>query len=103
MAGLITISVAFCLAAVNIWGITPIIAFPGGLDINLGILTTTVNLGGNVIAIPWLYLFFVFLLMAGLSNAVNLRKCSSVGVGVRSFGDMPLHYFEYATHPRRKA
>ena len=39
---------------------------------SLGFLTTTVNLGENSISIPWLYLFFVFLLMAGLSNAVNL-------------------------------
>jgi phospho-N-acetylmuramoyl-pentapeptide-transferase len=27
---------------------------------------------GAHISIPWLYLVFVFLLMAGLSNAVNL-------------------------------
>ena len=72
MAGLIVISVAFCLTAVNQASIEPLIYFPGGLAIDLGILTTTLKLGGVVIRIPWLYVIFVFLLMAGLSNAVNL-------------------------------
>lgn len=68
MAGLIVISVVFCLAAVNWIGIPPTIAFPGGFVIDLGVLTTTIA----GIQIPWLYLIFVFLLLAGLSNAVNL-------------------------------
>ncbi len=72
MAGLITISVIFCLYAVNACHIEPTIAFPGGFSIDLGILTTTVPLGGLSLRIPWIYLIFVFLLMAGLSNAVNL-------------------------------
>ena len=72
MAGLITISVAFCLFAVNMCGIAPVLRFPGGFALDLGVLTTTVELGGTAVAIPWLYLVFVFLLMAGLSNAVNL-------------------------------
>ena len=68
MVGLIAISVAFCLLAVNWVGIAPVIRFPGGLTVDLGVLTT--QLGG--VQVPWLYLFFVFLLLAGLSNAVNL-------------------------------
>lgn len=72
MVGLILISVVFCLAAVNWVGILPVVLFPGGLNVDLGVLTTTLDLGGTVIKIPWLYLLFVFLLMAGLSNAVNL-------------------------------
>ena len=72
MAGLIAISVAFCLYAVNACGIAPTIAFPGGFAIDLGILTTLIPFGASGIAIPWLYVVFVFLLMAGLSNAVNL-------------------------------
>ena len=72
MLGLGTISVVFCLAAVNWAFVEPIIMFPGGFNIDLGVLTTTISLGGTSIAIPWLYLIFVFLLMAGLSNAVNL-------------------------------
>lgn len=68
MAGLIVISVAFCLLAVNWVGIAPTITFPGGLTVDLGVLTTRV--GG--VSVPWLYVFFVFLMLAGLSNAVNL-------------------------------
>ena len=72
MAGLILISVTFCLVAVNVCGVPAAVSFPGGLSIDLGVLTTTLDLGGARVAIPWLYLVFVFLLMAGLSNAVNL-------------------------------
>ena len=68
MAGLIVISVVFCLAAVNWVGIAPTVTFPGGFVIDLGVLTTTIA----GIQVPWLYVFFVFLLLAGLSNAVNL-------------------------------
>ena len=71
MAGLITISVAFCLAAVNWVGIDAVIRFPGGAAIDLGVLTTTLPIAGGI-QIPWLYLVFVFLLRAGLSNSVNL-------------------------------
>ena len=71
MIGLVIISVAFCLAAINWTYIEPTIAFPGGFKIDLGVLTTTLPIGAGI-KIPWLYLFFVFLLMAGLSNAVNL-------------------------------
>ena len=72
MAGLILISVVFCLVAVNVCGVAPTISFPGGFVIDLGVLSTTLELGGAAVSIPWLYLVFVFLLMAGLSNAVNL-------------------------------
>ena len=68
MVGLVAISVAFCLLAVNWVGIPPTLTFPGDVTVDLGVLTTTV--GG--VRVPWLYLFFVFLLLAGLSNAVNL-------------------------------
>ena len=72
MAGLILISVAFCLVSVNVCGIAPTVAFPGGLVLDLGVLSTTLEVGGATVTVPWIYLFFVFLLMAGLSNAVNL-------------------------------
>lgn len=68
MVGLIAVSVAFCLLAVNWVGILPVIRFPGGLTVDLGVLTTTIA----GVQVPWLYVFFVFLLLAGLSNAVNL-------------------------------
>ncbi|MDI9589721.1 MAG: phospho-N-acetylmuramoyl-pentapeptide-transferase [Acidobacteriota bacterium] len=71
MLGLLLITVAFCLAAVNVCDVSPAIRFPGGLMIDLGVLTTTLHLAGGI-NVPWLYVAFVFLLMAGLSNAVNL-------------------------------
>ena len=72
MAGLIAISVVFCLGAVNWVGIDALVRFPGGFSVDLGVLTTTLELGGATVKVPWLYVAFVFLLMAGLSNAVNL-------------------------------
>ncbi|WP_337379431.1 phospho-N-acetylmuramoyl-pentapeptide-transferase [Parolsenella catena] len=68
MAGLIVISVAFCLLAVNWVGIAPTITFPGGLTVDLGVLSTQIG----PVSVPWLYVLFVFLMLAGLSNAVNL-------------------------------
>ena len=68
MAGLIVISVAFCLLAVNWVGIAPTITFPGGLTVDLGVLAMQIG----PVSVPWLYVFFVFLMLAGLSNAVNL-------------------------------
>ena len=68
MAGLIVISVAFCLLAVNWVGIAPTITFPGGFTVDLGVLATQVG----PVSVPWFYVFFVFLMLAGLSNAVNL-------------------------------
>ncbi len=72
MVSLTLISIVFCLLSVNWAGRSPVVAFPGGLEIDLGVLTTEIETGGGSFQIPWLYLFFVFLLVAGLSNAVNL-------------------------------
>lgn len=72
MAGLIVISVTFCLFAVNVCDVAPTIAFPGSFAVDLGVLSTVVPVGSYSLTIPWLYVVFVFLLMAGLSNAVNL-------------------------------
>ncbi len=68
MVGLTLICVVFCLAAVNLCGVAPTIEFPGGATLDLGVLTTTIS----GVDVPWLYLVFVFLLLAGMSNAVNL-------------------------------
>lgn len=63
------ISAVFCLAVVNFMGVEPVVRIPGTLyRVDLGVLNTDVA-GINI---PWLYLIFVFLLMAGFSNAVNL-------------------------------
>ena len=72
MIGLTAIVVVFFLIAVNYCGVEPAIRFPGGFSIDLGILTTTIAFSGMTIHIPWLYLVFVLLLLAGMSNAVNL-------------------------------
>ncbi|MDR3136259.1 MAG: phospho-N-acetylmuramoyl-pentapeptide-transferase [Coriobacteriales bacterium] len=73
MICLTLISVVFCLLAVNLANIEPTVTIPFVHSIDLGILTTKLDLGGGmVVRIPWLYLAFVFLLMAGMSNAVNL-------------------------------
>lgn len=88
MAGLIAISVVFCLAAVNWIGVAPTITFPGGAMLDLGVLTTALSIGGAAIRIPWIYLLFVFLLMAGLSNAVNLTDGLDGLAGGTVFGVM---------------
>jgi phospho-N-acetylmuramoyl-pentapeptide-transferase len=73
MLCLTLISVAFCLAAVNLAGIEPTVTIPFIATLDFGVLTTTIDLGGGAsFSIPWLYVFFVFLLMTGMSNAVNL-------------------------------
>jgi phospho-N-acetylmuramoyl-pentapeptide-transferase len=72
MLSLTLISVTFCLAAVNFAGIEPTLTIPFIATFDLGILTTSFDLGGTTFSIPWIYLVFVFFLMVGLSNAVNL-------------------------------
>ena len=103
------ISVVFCLLAVNWLGISPVVAL-GPAQVDLGVLTTTLTIAGRAISIPWLYVVFVFLLMAGLSNAVNLNDgldglcggCSAVTIGVMGMvafldDDLPLAVFAFAS------
>ena len=66
------IATAFCLVAVNVLNVPPTIDIPFVYTFDLGILTTVIPMGEGGIAIPWLYLIFVNLLMAGMSNATNL-------------------------------
>ena len=68
MIGLTIICVAFTVLAVNWCGVAPEIRFPGGLAIDLGVLSTTIC----GLSFPWLYIVFCWLMIAGLSNAVNL-------------------------------
>lgn len=72
MIGLTLICVVFTLLSVNWCGVAPEIRFPGGLTIDLGVLSTTFEVGGSPFTVPWLYVAFCWLLIAGLSNAVNL-------------------------------
>jgi len=69
---LTTISVIFTLVVVNFADISPTVSIPWVADIDLGILSTTLYIGSVRLVIPWLYLIFVFLLMVGMANAVNL-------------------------------
>ena len=72
MAALVVISVAFCLIAVNYLGIEPTVTIPfANVQLDLGVVQTLLPIGDGF-SIPWLYVLFVFLLMAGMSNAVNL-------------------------------
>ena len=72
MIGLTIIYVAFTVLSVSLCGVAPEIRFPGGFTIGLGVFTTTFKVAGITIQIPWLYVLFCWLLIAGLSNAVNL-------------------------------
>lgn len=72
MIGLTIICVAFCLLSVNLCGVSPEVLFPGGFSIDLAVITTTISGEGFSVSIPWLYVIFTWLLLAGLSNAVNL-------------------------------
>jgi len=73
MVGLTAICVIFCLIAVNFLDISPVVVIPlANIGVDLGVLTTSIPMGTGTFDIPWLYIVFVFLLMAGMSNAVNL-------------------------------
>lgn len=69
LIGQFALVIVFCLVAVNYCGVAPTVHFPFIGTVDLGVLTTTLP-GG--FAIPWLYLCFVSVLIAGMSNAVNL-------------------------------
>ena len=67
------IAVVFGLLVVNWGGLSTSVQIPltsGKLD--LGFLTTAVPVGELAIVVPWFYLAFVFVMVAGMSNAVNL-------------------------------
>jgi len=66
--------VAFSIGvmAVN-WGhVSPDVALPWGGALDLGVLTSTLQLGEFEIELPWLYLFLVFFMIISFSNTVNL-------------------------------
>ena len=72
MVSLALISIAFTLIAVNYLGIEPTVTVPfAGVVLDLGVLAITLPIAGGF-SIPWLYVAFVFLLMVGMANAVNL-------------------------------
>ncbi len=72
MSGLVLISVVFTMVAVNICGIEPVVSLPGTISVDLSLGACSFDAFGLTWTVPWLYIFFCFLLLAGLSNAVNL-------------------------------
>ncbi len=72
LVGQFAIAIIFCLLAVNFCGVSPVVDIPFVVSFDLGVLTTVIPIGGMEFQIPWLYVIFVVLLMAGMSNSVNL-------------------------------
>ncbi len=73
MIVLLVISFGLGLMAVNMAGLSTSVSIPlTNASLHLGIFTSTFNIAGEAISFPWLYLIFLFLLVAGTSNAVNL-------------------------------
>jgi len=72
MVMLTFIAVVFTLVAVNYGNISPVVTIPLFRSFDLGVLTTTIGDSVTGFKIPWLYLLFVFLLMVGMANSVNL-------------------------------
>jgi phospho-N-acetylmuramoyl-pentapeptide-transferase len=67
------ISVAFGLAVVNwaqlsTWVQIPLTTY----RIDLGELQTVIPIGGMTLVVPWMYLALVYIMVTGMSNAVNL-------------------------------
>ena len=75
LIGQFLIASAFVLAAVNWLGVAPTVEIPFVYTFDLGIFTTTLPIevpGGGDFSIPWLYLIFADILLAGMSNATKL-------------------------------
>ena len=109
LIGQAAIVVVFTLLAVNMLDLSPVVTLPGGFGIDLGVLAPTFTVGGVQVTVPWLYVIFVFLLMAGFSNAVNLNDgldglcggCSAVTLAVMGMvafasDDLALAVFAFA-------
>jgi phospho-N-acetylmuramoyl-pentapeptide-transferase len=61
------------LLAVNWAGVSTVVTLPligGSLD--LGVLSSTLTVGGFAIVVPWLYVLLVALMVVAASNTVNL-------------------------------
>lgn len=75
LIGQFLIASAFVLAAVNWLDVAPTVEIPFVYTFDLGIFTTTLPIevpAGGDFSIPWLYLIFADILLAGMSNATNL-------------------------------
>jgi phospho-N-acetylmuramoyl-pentapeptide-transferase len=67
------ISVAFGLLVVNWAGLPTWVAVPlTTYKIDLGSVASTFSVAGTQLVVPWLYLALVYIMVTGMSNAVNL-------------------------------
>ncbi len=76
LIGQFAISTVFVLFVVNWLGIAPTVQIPFMEPWDFGIITTSIPCAvcpeDGMLDIPWLYLIFCYLLIIGMSNAVNL-------------------------------
>ncbi|MRS12509.1 MAG: phospho-N-acetylmuramoyl-pentapeptide-transferase [Actinobacteria bacterium] len=70
--GQVVIAVGIGLLAVNWAHVSPSVAIPWVGAVDFGILTSTVNVGGFSLDLPWLYLALVAFMVVSFSNTVNL-------------------------------
>lgn len=72
IVGQAVIAFSIGVVAVN-WGhVSPDVTLPWGGALDLGVLTSTLQVGSLEIDLPWLYLFLVFFMIISFSNTVNL-------------------------------
>jgi phospho-N-acetylmuramoyl-pentapeptide-transferase len=73
IASQVSIAFAVGLLAVNWVGVSVKVLVPlTGRALDLGVLTSTIHIGGTAIAVPWLYLLLVGAILVATSNTVNL-------------------------------
>ncbi|MDP2182484.1 MAG: phospho-N-acetylmuramoyl-pentapeptide-transferase [Actinomycetota bacterium] len=67
------IAITFGVLVVNWAGLSTDVALPlVGVNVDMGALSSMVNLGSLEIVVPWLYLALVFFMILSFSNTVNL-------------------------------
>ncbi|MDZ4064051.1 MAG: phospho-N-acetylmuramoyl-pentapeptide-transferase [Coriobacteriia bacterium] len=67
------IAITFGVLVVNWAGLSTDVTLPlVGVSVDMGAVSSVVNLGSLEIAVPWLYLGLVFLMILSFSNTVNL-------------------------------
>ncbi len=73
LLALAAISITVGLLAVNYTGLSSNVAIPlTNISLDMGKLTSSFTIGSTTIKFPWLYLVFLYLLIAGTANTVNL-------------------------------